>query len=84
MKLSLRYPRDRLGLGLTLCQQVELINEEGLVLSPGKVIRLGRHEFRHTILLVDILVLQLGDAVQGTGLGSEERGRCLEGSKVNN
>jgi hypothetical protein len=53
-------------------------------LGPGKVVCLRRHEFGDTILLVDVLVLQLGDAVQGTGLGSEERGRCLEvqGSRI--
>lgn len=82
MKISAGSVRVRAR--LTLCQQVELIDEEGLVLGPGEIVCLRRHEFRYTILLVDVLMLQLGDAVQGTGLGSEERGRCLEvqGSRI--
>lgn len=63
---------------LTLCQEVELINEEGLVLRPSKVEGLWRHEFRDTILLVISIVLQLRDTVQGTGLESQGGGRCLD------
>lgn len=53
---------------LTLCQQVELVNEQGLVLGPGEVKCLGREEFWYTVLLVVGIVLQLRDAVEGTGL----------------
>lgn len=63
--------------GLTLCQQVELVHEEGLVLGPGKVEGLGRHELRHTVLLVVGVMLQLGDTVEATGLEAEGGGRCL-------
>jgi len=60
-------PQDR-SAGLTLCQQIEFVNEQSLVLSPGEVECLGREEFWDTILLVVGIVLQLGNAMNGTGL----------------
>ena len=63
--------------GLTLCQQVELVHEESLILGPGEVESLGRHKLRNTLLLVIGVMLQLRDAVQGTGLEAQGGGRCL-------
>lgn len=63
--------------GLTLCQQVELVHEESLILGPGEVESLGRHELRNTILLVIGVMLQLRDAVQGAGLEAQGGGRFL-------
>ena len=63
--------------GLTLCQQVELVHEESLILGPGEVESLGRHKLRNTLLLVIGVMLQLRDAVKGTGLEAQGGGRCL-------
>jgi hypothetical protein len=53
---------------LTLCQQIQLVNEQSLVLSPGEVESLGGEEFWDTVLFVVCIVLQLGNAMNGTGL----------------
>jgi hypothetical protein len=63
---------------LTLRQQVELIHKESLILGPGEVESLGRHELGNTILLVISIMLQLWDTVQGTGLEAQGGGRCLD------
>jgi hypothetical protein len=53
---------------LTLCQQIEFVNKQSLVLGPGKVKCLRGHEFWDTIFLVVGVVLQLGNAMNSTGL----------------
>ena len=53
---------------LTLCQQIQFLNKEALVLGPGEVKSLRGHEFRDTILLVVGIMLQLGDVMDATGL----------------
>ena len=63
---------------LTLCQQVEFVNEQGLVLGPGEVESLGRQELRDTVLLVGGIMLQLRDAMKATDLEAREGGGRLD------
>ena len=60
-------PQGR-SVGLTLCQQIEFVNEQRLVLGPGKVKCLRRHEIWDTVLLVVGIVLQLRNAMDSTSL----------------
>lgn len=60
-------PQGR-SVGLTLCQQIEFVNKETLVLGPGEVKRLRRQELRNTILLIVGVVLQLGHAMDSPSL----------------
>lgn len=60
-----------------MCQQVEFVNEQGLVLGPGEVEGLRRKELWDTILLVSGIVLQLRDAMKATDLEAREGGGRL-------
>ena len=70
-------PQDR-SAELTLCQQVEFVNEQGLVLGPGEVESLGRQELRDTVLPVGGIVLQLREAMKATDLEAREGGGRLD------
>jgi hypothetical protein len=61
-----------------LCQQVEFVNEQGLVLGPGEVKSLGRQELRDTVLLVGGIMLQLREAMKATDLEAREGGGRLD------
>lgn len=65
-----------------MCQQVELLHEQGLVLGPREVECLRGHKLRDTIGLVEVVMLQLRDAMEATGLKAEGGGRCLESNAV--
>lgn len=68
---------------LTLRQQVEFVNEQSLVLSPGEIECLGGEELWDTILLVVSIVLQLRNTVHATGLEAREGGgRFLDKSRL--
>lgn len=59
---------------LTLCQEVELLHQQGLILCPGKVKPLRGQQLGNSILLEVRIVRQLRYSVEASSLESWQAG----------
>lgn len=64
----------------TLCHQIQLLHQQRLVLCPGKVKCLGRHELGNAMLSEDSLVCQLRYPMETAVLGSGKAGLYVQTS----